>query len=113
MPGDDGKPHEGSRRGAHLRTKPLDDSNQFREALQAELRKHARPTLLVVAGPDVGMRIRLDRSLEIAANQRDVVSPVDLAGLEHELLVHQPQERGERRDRGGHEVPLDARDRGL
>jgi len=65
MPGDDGKPHEGSRRGAHLRTKPLDDSNQFREALQAELRKHARPTLLVVAGPDVGMRIRLDRSLEV------------------------------------------------
>jgi len=65
MPGDDGKPQDGARRGAHLRTKPLDDSNQFREALQAELRKHARPTLLVVAGPDVGMRIRLDRSLEV------------------------------------------------
>ena len=52
-------------RGAHLRTKPLDDANQFREALQAELRKHARPTLLVVAGPDVGMRIRLERSLDV------------------------------------------------
>src|SRR5215475_661232 len=78
MAGDDPKSSSGSggsgdsdaaapppSRGAHLRTKPLDDANQFREALQAELRKHARPTLLVVAGPDVGMRIRLDRSLDI------------------------------------------------
>ncbi|MGH7284173.1 MAG: diguanylate cyclase [Polyangiaceae bacterium] len=48
-----------------MRTKPLDDSNEFRTALQAELRKHARPTLLVVAGPDVGMRMLLDKSIEI------------------------------------------------
>ncbi|HWL88583.1 MAG TPA: GGDEF domain-containing protein [Polyangiaceae bacterium] len=64
MPEDDAK--GGSRvRKAHLRTKPLEDSDQFREALQAELRKHARPTLLVVAGPDVGMRLRLDRSIDV------------------------------------------------
>ncbi|WP_394826404.1 diguanylate cyclase [Pendulispora albinea] len=64
MPEDDSK--GGSRvRKAHLRTKPLEDSNSFREALQAELRKHARPTLMVVAGPDVGMRLRLDRSVEV------------------------------------------------
>lgn len=48
-----------------MRTKPLQDAGQFREALQAELRKNARPTLLVVAGPDVGMRIRLDRSVDV------------------------------------------------
>src|SRR6266849_2431927 len=64
MPEDDSK--GGSRgRKPHLRTKPLEDSTQFREALQAELRKHARPTLMVVGGPDVGMRLRLDRSLEV------------------------------------------------
>lgn len=55
---------ERARRGP-LRTKPIDDSNEFRNALQAELRKHARPTLMVVAGPDVGMRILLERSIEI------------------------------------------------
>jgi diguanylate cyclase (GGDEF)-like protein len=65
MSADDPKDPSSPRRGGPLRTKPLDDSNQFREALQAELRKHARPTLLVVAGPDVGMRIKLDRSLEV------------------------------------------------
>ncbi len=64
MPEDDSQ--GGSRhRKAHLRTKPLEDSNEFREALQAELRKHARPTILVVAGPDVGMRLRLDRSIDV------------------------------------------------
>ena len=68
MAEDDPKAPRGSgdraRRGP-LRTKPLDDSNEFRNALQAELRKHARPTLLVVAGPDVGMRMLLDKSIEI------------------------------------------------
>ncbi|WP_394832547.1 GGDEF domain-containing protein [Pendulispora rubella] len=64
MPDDDSK--GGSRpRKAHLRTKPLVDNNQFREALQAELRKHSRPVLIVVAGPEVGMRLRLDRSVEV------------------------------------------------
>ncbi len=58
--GDGEKPRRGP-----LRTKPLDDSNEFRSALQAELRKHARPTLLVIAGPDVGMRMLLDKSIEI------------------------------------------------
>jgi diguanylate cyclase (GGDEF)-like protein len=67
MPEDDAKRGAGGppARSAHLRTKPLEDANEFREALQAELRKHARPTLLVVAGPDVGMRIRLDRSVDV------------------------------------------------
>ena len=55
---------EKARRGP-LRTKPIDDSGEFRNALQAELRKHARPTLLVVAGPDVGMRLLLERSLDV------------------------------------------------
>jgi diguanylate cyclase (GGDEF)-like protein len=57
-------PAERARRGP-LRTKPLDDSNEFRAALQAELRKHALPTLLVVAGPDVGMRMLLEKSIDV------------------------------------------------
>lgn len=53
-----------ARRGP-LRTKPIDDAGEFRTALQAELRKHARPTLVVIAGPDVGLRLLLERSLDI------------------------------------------------
>jgi diguanylate cyclase (GGDEF)-like protein len=52
-------------RARRLQTKPLDDSNEFRNALQAELRKHALPTLLVVAGPDVGMRMLLEKSMDV------------------------------------------------
>jgi two-component system cell cycle response regulator len=52
-------------RSGPLRTKPLDDSSSLREALHAELRKVARPSLTVVAGPDVGKRARLERSIEV------------------------------------------------
>ncbi len=68
MAGDDpkagGRDRAGGARGGPLRTKPLDDVN-FREALQAELRKHGRPTLVVVGGPDVGMRLALQQSIEV------------------------------------------------
>jgi diguanylate cyclase (GGDEF)-like protein len=69
MPGAEGKSSGGGdggpRRGGPLRTVPLDDGNKFRDALHAELKKQARPTILVIAGPDVGLRIMLDRSLEV------------------------------------------------
>ncbi len=63
MSADDAKP--APRRGGPLRTKPLDDSAHLREALAAELRKAVSPSLLVVSGPDVGKRVRLDRSLQV------------------------------------------------
>src|SRR5690606_21897694 len=51
--------------------------------------------------------------LEVSADQRHVVAPVDRVSLEHELLVHQPQQLREgvhpRRD----EPALDPRDRRL
>lgn len=54
------------RRGAPLKTKPFDDdSNSLRAALQAELRKSVSPTLVVVAGVDVGVRVRLEQSVDI------------------------------------------------
>jgi two-component system cell cycle response regulator len=53
------------RRAGPLRTKPLDDGGQLRDALAVELRKSMSPSLLVVAGPDVGKRMRLDRSLDV------------------------------------------------
>ena len=46
-------------------------------------------------------------------DQRAVVPPVDLAGLEHELLVHQPKQLGERRDSGRDQPALDPGDGGL
>jgi diguanylate cyclase (GGDEF)-like protein len=53
-------------RGAPLRTKPFDDdSNNLREALQRELRKSVAPSLTVVLGQDVGLRVVLDRSVEM------------------------------------------------
>jgi two-component system, cell cycle response regulator len=58
-------PPPADRRRGPLRTKPLDDSGEFRQALQAELRKHALPTLMVVAGPDVGMRMLLEKSIDV------------------------------------------------
>src|SRR6266852_2990940 len=42
-----------------------------------------------------------------------VVAVVDLLGLQREPFAHQVEEVGERRDRGGDDVALDARDRGL
>lgn len=48
-----------------IRTAPLEDSGGLRAALQAQLRKSTSPSLLVIAGPDVGLRVRLDRSMEV------------------------------------------------
>jgi two-component system, cell cycle response regulator len=53
------------RRAVPLRTKPLDDAVNLREALHAELRKSLQPSLLVVGGPDLGKRVRLERSTEV------------------------------------------------
>jgi len=59
-------PASGSGRGAPLKTKPFnEDSNSLRLALQAELRKAVSPSLIVVAGVDVGLRVKLDRSIDI------------------------------------------------
>jgi diguanylate cyclase (GGDEF)-like protein len=59
-------PDDPPRRGAPLKTKPFDDdSNSLRAALQAELRKSVSPSLLVVAGVDLGTRVRLDKSVDI------------------------------------------------
>jgi diguanylate cyclase (GGDEF)-like protein len=62
MPGDDPK---AGRRAGRIRTAPLEDSNELRKALQAQLQKSVSPSLVVIAGPDVGLRVRLDRSLEV------------------------------------------------
>jgi diguanylate cyclase (GGDEF)-like protein len=63
MSGDDAKPTRP--RAGPLRTKPLDDALNLREALHAELRKSLHPSLLVVGGPDLGKRVRLERSTEV------------------------------------------------
>jgi diguanylate cyclase (GGDEF)-like protein len=63
---DDAKSGKGSHRAVRLKTKPFDDdSNSLRLALHAELRKKAAPSLVVVAGEDVGLRFTLDRSCDI------------------------------------------------
>jgi diguanylate cyclase (GGDEF)-like protein len=48
-----------------IRTAPLEDSDALRAALQRELHKAAAPSLVVISGPDVGLRVRLDRSMDI------------------------------------------------
>jgi diguanylate cyclase (GGDEF)-like protein len=53
------------RRVGPIRTAPLEDSDALREALQRELHKAAAPSLVVISGPDVGLRFRLDRSIDI------------------------------------------------
>src|SRR5271170_6530550 len=63
MAGDEAKPAQ--RRGGQLRTKPLGDAASLHEALHAELRKSLQPSLLVVGGPDLGKRLRLERSTEV------------------------------------------------
>jgi two-component system cell cycle response regulator len=63
MPADDAK--SAPRRAGPLRTKPLEEAGALRDALAAELRKTARPALVVVAGPDMGKRVRLDRSASV------------------------------------------------
>jgi diguanylate cyclase (GGDEF)-like protein len=63
MPGDD--PKAKPRRAGPIRTAPLQDSDALRAALQRELHKAAAPSLVVISGPDVGLRVRLDRSIDI------------------------------------------------
>lgn len=70
MAGDDdaksGKGAESGGRSVRLKTKPFDDdSNSLRAALHAELKKKASPSLVIVAGEDVGIRFTLDRSCDI------------------------------------------------
>jgi diguanylate cyclase (GGDEF)-like protein len=66
MPGDDAKGGATSGlRGAPIRTAPLSDSGKLREALQAQLHQAVAPALMVIAGPDVGLRVRLTQSIEI------------------------------------------------
>jgi two-component system cell cycle response regulator len=62
MPADDANAR---RRAGPIRTAPLDDSNKLREALQEQLLKSMAPALAVITGPDVGLRVRLDRSIEV------------------------------------------------
>jgi diguanylate cyclase (GGDEF)-like protein len=67
MPADDpkgGDATSGRRRGP-IRTAPLSDSGRLREALQAQLHQAVAPALMVISGPDVGLRVRLERSIEI------------------------------------------------
>jgi diguanylate cyclase (GGDEF)-like protein len=59
---DDAKPRGG--RGTPLRTKPFDDSNSLRLAVERELRRSVSPSLVVILGPDVGSRVALERSVE-------------------------------------------------
>ena len=66
MPGDDPKGNATSgRRGGPIRTAPLSDSGKLREALHAQLHQAVAPALMVIAGPDVGLRVRLERSIEV------------------------------------------------
>jgi diguanylate cyclase (GGDEF)-like protein len=53
------------RRVGPIRTAPLQDSGALREALQAEISKRVSPSVLVISGPDVGLRVRLDRSIDV------------------------------------------------
>jgi diguanylate cyclase (GGDEF)-like protein len=63
MSGDDAK--KSPRRTGPLRTMPLDDAGSLRDALQAELQKSQHPSLVVVGGPDVGKRTRLEHGIEV------------------------------------------------
>jgi diguanylate cyclase (GGDEF)-like protein len=47
------------------RTQPIEDAGGLRDALLAELQKSFQPYLVVVSGPDVGKRARLERGVEI------------------------------------------------
>jgi diguanylate cyclase (GGDEF)-like protein len=61
----------GSRRGARLKTKPFtDESSRLRDQLQAEIRKTVAPSLAVILGPDVGLRVVLQASVEIGRDPR-------------------------------------------
>jgi len=59
--------------------------------------------------PDARLRVEG----EVRLVERHVVAPVDRLRVERELLVHQPQQRTERRDARRDDVALDPRDRGL
>jgi hypothetical protein len=64
---DDAKPRRG--RGTPVRTKPFDDSNSLRIAVERELRRSVSPSLVVILGPDVGSRVARDRSVEIGKSR--------------------------------------------
>jgi diguanylate cyclase (GGDEF)-like protein len=66
MPADDPKGGGATgRRGGPIRTAPLSDSGKLKDALQAQLQQAVAPALMVISGPDVGLRVRLERSIEI------------------------------------------------
>jgi diguanylate cyclase (GGDEF)-like protein len=65
MSGDETNPKPKPRRAGPIRTAPLEDSDALRAALQRELHKAAAPSLVVISGPDVGLRVRLQRSMDI------------------------------------------------
>jgi diguanylate cyclase (GGDEF)-like protein len=54
-----------AKRAGPIRTAPLDDSGKLRDALQNQLRQVAAPSLLVISGPDVGLRVRLHRAMDV------------------------------------------------
>jgi diguanylate cyclase (GGDEF)-like protein len=53
------------RHKAPLRTRPLGEALNLREVLEAEQKKTRYLSLVVVAGPDIGKRARLERSTEV------------------------------------------------
>lgn len=63
-------------RSRRIRTRPLDESLKLKEALAAELSKLKTSVVLVVAGPDVGRRVSLAKSLEAG---RDPEAPLPLS----------------------------------
>jgi diguanylate cyclase (GGDEF)-like protein len=58
----DAKP---AKRVGPIRTAPLDDSQKLRQELQSQLRQVAAPSILVIAGPDMGLRMRLNRAVDV------------------------------------------------
>jgi two-component system, cell cycle response regulator len=81
-----------ARRGDVMQTKPLEEGGSLREALLAELRKAASPSLVVVAGPDVGKRVRLVRSVEVG---RDPSAPFPLSDESVSRLHVRVEDRGD------------------
>src|SRR5258706_12974391 len=94
MPADDANAR---RRAGPIRTAPLDDSNQLREALQAQLHKSMAPALMIIAGPDLGLRVRLDRSIE---GGRDPTASVALRRESVSSRHVRIQDRGRRQAAG-------------
>jgi diguanylate cyclase (GGDEF)-like protein len=53
------------RRRSPIKTAPLDDSNALRDALRQQLKRAMSPSLVVVSGPDVGLGLPVERSIDI------------------------------------------------